>query len=426
MESFFVRYRNLLVLLVMLLVQILGLAVQVHRGDSGRMSVDAHDSSGARLIRLWAYALVTPPERIIHSSRVAIVELWENYVDLRHVRSQNKDLQNTVDRLRLEQAALLEDARQGQRLQALMSFQEKYVYKTLNAQVLGTSGTDQSRVVNIDKGKDAGLEHDMAVISPDGIVGKVRDVFPHSAQVLLVNDQTSGAGVILETTRIRGILRGNAEGQPQIVGIMADSRIQAGEKVLTAGGDEIFPRGLPVGVVEKVVRDPDQDGFIKIIIKPAAHLDRLDEVMIITSTEPRFPADQKKDMADSEALKGAEAAQEKAQKKASEVLAERLPGLIDPNLPPDQQPLHDNSNPNPVSRPPIAVHPDRFTPGAADQGAAQPGGTTPATPAPSAMPQKKPAAPASNSAAPSGKGAEDPAVTAPLGPAADASPRRVP
>ena len=57
--------------------------------------------------------------------------IWQNYFDLRHVRQQNEDLQTTVDRLRLEQAALLEDARQGQRLQAILNFQEKYIYKTL-------------------------------------------------------------------------------------------------------------------------------------------------------------------------------------------------------------------------------------------------------------------------------------------------------
>ena len=108
----------------------------------------------------------------------------------------------------------------------------------------------------------------MAVITADGIVGKVRDVFPHSAQVLVINDQTSGAGVILESTRIRGILRGNALGQPQIVGILDDQRIQPGEKVLTAGGDQMFPRGLPVGVVEKVVRDPEREKFIEASSSP--------------------------------------------------------------------------------------------------------------------------------------------------------------
>ena len=141
MESIFVRYRNLLVLFATLLAQILILASQVHRGESGRMSVDPRDSSSVRLIRLWANALVTPPERLIHSTGLGTVNVWQNYIDLRHVRQQNKDLQTTVDRLRLEQASLLEDARQGQRLQALMKFQEKYIYATLPAQVLGTSGT---------------------------------------------------------------------------------------------------------------------------------------------------------------------------------------------------------------------------------------------------------------------------------------------
>lgn len=251
MESLFERYRNLMVLLILLLVQIVGLAMQVHRGDSGRMSLDARDSKGVRLIRLWATSFVTPPERFFHSIGASTSYLWQNYFDLRHVRQQNEDLQKTVDRLRLEEAALLEDAHQGERLQQLVSFQQRYIYKTLAVQVIGTSGSEQSRLFYIDKGADAKLERDMAVVTADGIVGKVRDVFPHSAQVLMINDQSSGAGVILETTRIRGILRGNAIGQPQIVGLMADSRITPGERVLTAGGDDIFPRGLPVGVVEK-------------------------------------------------------------------------------------------------------------------------------------------------------------------------------
>ena len=102
------------------------------------------------------------------------------------------------------------------------------------------------------------------------------------------------------------------------------------------------------------------------IVKPAAHLDRLDEVLIITSTQPRFPQEQKQDMATSETLKGAQVEEENAQRKASEIMAERLPGLIDPNLPPDQQPLNDSSNPNLVAHPPLPLHPDRFTPGAED------------------------------------------------------------
>jgi rod shape-determining protein MreC len=368
MESFFDRYRNLIVLLAILLAQIMGLAVQVRRTSEGRNTLDPRDSSGVRLIRLWANALVSPPERLIHSTGLGAGYLWRNYLDLRHVRQQNQDLQKTIDRLRLEQASLLEDARQGQRLQALNKFQEKYIYKTVAAQAIGSSGSELSHVFYIDKGSADGVARDDAVITPDGIVGKVREVLGgHSAQVLAVNDQTSGAGVILETTRIRGILRGNAFGQLEIVDILADKRIQKGEVVLTGGGDQIFPRGLPVGVVDKVIPDPERDSFIVVMVTPAAHLDRLDEVLVVTSTEPRFSTVQQQDIATSEELKGPEAAailkQEQEQKKASDIMAERLPGLIDPKLPPDQQPLYDNSNPNPVAHPPQALHPDRFTPG---------------------------------------------------------------
>ena len=355
MESFVVRYRNLLVLLALLVAQILGLAMQVRRSSGGQVG----DGHSVQLIRLWANWIVSPPEKALHSSGSGISWLWHNYVDLRHVRQQNADLQKMVDRLRLEQAALLEDAKQGQRLQALLNFQHKYIYKTVAAQTIGTSGTEQSRVFYIDKGKNEGIDRDMAVITPDGIVGKIREVFPHTAQVLAINDQSSGAGVILESTRIRGILRGNGAGQPQIEDVIRDQRIKPGDNVLTAGGDQIFPRGLPVGIVDRVLNDPERDGFIEVVLKPAAHLDQLDEVLVITSTEPRFPPDQQQDIATSEALKGAEAEKQKT----SEGMAEKLPGLMVPNVPPDQQPLNDTSNPTPVSRPPVALHPDRFTPG---------------------------------------------------------------
>jgi rod shape-determining protein MreC len=394
MASFFVRYRNLLVLLAILMAQIVGLAVQVRRiNNTGRSSFDPNDGPGVRLIRLWAEAIVSPFERGIHGSRLGVQYIWSDYFDLRNVRHQNQELQQTISRLQLEQASLLEDARQGQRLQALLGFQEKYIYSTVPAQAIGSSGSAQSHVFYIDKGANDGLKPDMAVITPDGVVGKVRDVFPHTAQVLAVNDQSSGAGVILETTRIRGILRGNVDGQLMIVGILADERIKPGEQVLTAGGDLVFPRGLPVGVVDKVVRDPDRDAFIDVMVKPAAHLDRLDEVLVITSTQPRFSDQEQKDIATSEEVKGDEAQAIKDQLKASQIMAEHLPGLLEPNVPADQQPLNDSTPPNPITAPPQPLHPDRFTPGAA-----QPADTSTQSEPASGAPAKSssPAAPQSS------------------------------
>jgi rod shape-determining protein MreC len=437
MESFFVRYRNLLVLLVLLLAQIIGLAMQVRRTATGRMSFDTADGSGVRLIRLWANWVVSPPERVLQTSKTETGSIWSNYFSLIHVRQENKDLQATIDRLRLEQAALLEDARQGQRLQAMLNFQQKYLYNTLTAQVIGTSGSDQSRLFTIDKGSEAGLKRDMAVITADGIVGKIREVFGHTAQVLAINDQSAGAGVILESTRIRGILRGNAFGQPQIVGLLGDQRIQPGEKVLTAGGDQIFPRGLPVGIVQKVVSDPDRDGFIEVVIKPAAHLDSLDEVMVITSTEPRFSPEQMKDLATSVDLKGAEAAAIEEQKKASEIREDRLPGLTDPNAPAPavsaKAPAANGTTPpaNATTPPANGVtpygatavvpkllppqHPDRFTPGNTAPSATPKPQQQTNDNAPPAVKQDapKPAAPKTQTTKPGDKSGNAPAAKTP-------------
>jgi rod shape-determining protein MreC len=372
MESFFTRYRNLVVLLAVLAVQIIGLAMQVRRTSEGRSTMDTHDPAAVRLVRLWAEELVAPPEKAVHYAKLGIVGLWQNYINLHHVRQENAQLQEQIDRLRLAQAALLEDARQGQRLQALLDFQRHYIYGTMPAQAIGSSGDLLSHVFYLDKGSNAGLKPDMAVITAEGIVGKVREVFPSTSQVLMINDQTSGAGVILESTRIRGILTGNAAGRLEIVGVLSDERIKPGERVLTAGGDLVYPRGLPVGVVEKVIRDPDRDAFIIVMVKPDAHLDRLDEVLVITDTQPRLAPQDQQELATSEALKGEEAQAIKDQLKASEIMAEHLPGLIDPNLPPDQQPLLDNSNPTSVSHPPQALHADRFTPQATGAATAGP------------------------------------------------------
>ncbi len=210
MESFIVRYRNLLVLLALLVAQILGLAMQVRRTRTALPGEEPGDGRSVMLLRLWANGVVyRRRSAFCMGPDTGVYGFWHNYIDLRHVRQENQDLQKTVDRLRLEQAALLEDAKQGQRLQALLNFQQKYIYKTVAAQAIGTSGTDQSRVFYYRQGQE---RTDWSAIWPSSrrtaLWARCATCFRHSAQVLAINDQSSGAGVILESTRIRGILRG--------------------------------------------------------------------------------------------------------------------------------------------------------------------------------------------------------------------------
>jgi rod shape-determining protein MreC len=358
MESFFSRYRNALVLIAVLLAQVIALATQVRRPDQ-----NASDKGGVRLIRAWVVGLVSPPERLLHATGLGIRGLWTNYIDLIHVRQQNKSLLQQLGSLRLEEASMAEDARQAQRLQALLGFQEKYIYKTVAAQVIGTSGTEQSHVLFIDKGAKDGIAADMPVITPDGIVGKTRDVFEHTSQVLEISDATSGAGVIMADTRIQGVLRGNSWGQPEIVNLSPDNRIKAGEPVVTSGGDSIYPRGLAVGTVDRIVAQPEGT-LVNVLLKPAANLDRLEEVLIITSTGSQMPVAMQQDLSD-------------AQQKASDILAERLPSREDPNAPPSNaagqsaagQPASpatgaETALPTPPPQPPPAIHPDKYSPSA--------------------------------------------------------------
>ncbi len=360
MESFFSRYKNALVLIVVLLAQVIGVAIQVRRPLPKEHAQP--DAGGVRLIRYWAISLVSPPERLVHWLGSSILGVWDNYLDLIHVRQQNKDLQLELQRLRIEQGGIVEDARQGQRLQQLLAFKQKYVYQTVPAQIIGTSGTEQSRILSINKGSKDGVEVDMPVITAEGIVGRIREVFPHTSQVLEITDPTSGAGVILATTRIRGILRGTALGQPQVTSVMPDERIKEGEPVITSGGDQIFPRGLAVGVVDRVITDPEHDPMVDVLIHPAANLSQLEEVLIITNMGDQVTPRQKLDMIQSEAASNAE------QLKASEILAERLPSRVDPDAPQtdggtsDEAPDAEGEAIARPLRPPPALHPDRFTP----------------------------------------------------------------
>jgi rod shape-determining protein MreC len=357
--EFITRFKNAMFLILVLFTQAIALAVQV------RSPVDPGEPDGrsVRLIRMWALATVSPFERFAHAVGWGLHNGWSDYIDLRHVRQQNADLKQQLTRLRIEQAAVSEDALAGRRLQALLAFREQYVASTVAAQVIGSSGSEQSRVLTIDKGWRDGLKPDMAVITPDGIVGKLRDVFPTTSQVLEIDDQTSGAGVILATTRIRAILRGTVTGRAQIGNLTADSRIKPGEAVLTSGGDQVFPRGLPVGTVESIAPDPDHQPYSAIRIKPAVDLDRVEEVLVITGTQSDLPPLAQQDLAAAEAQHAADLSAERLPGIHDDTDAPVVPGTATANgataAPPAPNPLA----PIPVPHPLPTLHPDRYTSG---------------------------------------------------------------
>jgi len=321
MESVLSRYKNLIVLAAVLFVQILGLAVQVRRAS-------ADSESSSRLIRVWAVGAISPFEKVLRWGQTSISDIWHNYFYLRGVRAENRDLKLEIERMRLEQVRMSQDADQARRLQALLAFKEQFISKTLAAQVIGWSGSEQSRTVYIDKGEDDGIKPDMAVTTVDGIVGKVLHVYGSTSQVLLINDQSSGVGAILDKSRLQGILRGTASGEVGLEKVMTDETVPVGEKVLTSGGDRIFPKGLAIGTVTQVTSGTD--AFLNIRIRPAANLSKLEEVLVVTRIDERQAAPEQTGTV-----------------RAADLLAERLPSV-------PQKPA-DATLPNEASATPVAA-----------------------------------------------------------------------
>jgi rod shape-determining protein MreC len=348
MENFFARYRNVTVLLSLLMAQVIVLATQVRRPN-------AATGESMSLVRFWVVEAFVPGEKAINSVGSGVRDLFRNYLDLRGVREQNTELQSQLDRLRLEEVSLAEDAGQARRLQHLLAFKEKFISKTIAAQVIGTSGSEHSHVLYVDKGSNDGIKADMAVITPKGIVGKIAKAFPGTSQVLEINDATAGAGVMLERSRLRGVLRGTASGIPEILHIMADEKIVPGEPVVSSGGDQIYPRGLPIGTVFSIGPDPEGGPFMLVRVKPSADLDRVEEVLVITQVIDKAPAEQ-------ETATGL---------RAADILAQRLPTVIPKppakagEEPPDTRFLY-------AKKPGTA--PSNATPGAAKPSAPSTGG----------------------------------------------------
>jgi rod shape-determining protein MreC len=313
MENFFSRYKNPLALMAILFIQVVALATQVKRPEGTKGSAV---SGGTRLIRVWTVTAMSPFERALVSTGQFFRNNFRNYIYLHDARWQNRQLQEEVAQLKLEQVRLRQDAEQAKRLQALLGFTQHYVSQLLPAQVIGTSGSEQSHLIQIDKGaRNAGIKVDMPVITPDGIVGKVKDVFPYTSQVLMINDRDSGAGVILEKSRLQGILRGSPSGELHVSDIMADERIDDGEEVVTSGGDRIYPKGLPVGTISHVSPDHDNDSFLAINVKPAADLNRLEEVLVVTKLAEEVP----------------QTPTNSANVRAADILSERLPSIPKPD-----------------------------------------------------------------------------------------------
>ncbi len=265
------RQRPLALLAALVLAQVLLLAFQIKRD---------HD---VRLIRYWAAAVVMPFERggtdaISHTGGI-----WSDYIGLRGTRAENARLRAELDQMRLRNRDLEGQAAEAQRLSILLNFHDAHPdTPMLAAQVIGASADPSSHTLFLNRGDRDHVRRNQAVITPDGIVGKIVEVFPATSQVLLINDKDSGAGALLADTRTHGVVKGSGDPDPRLDYVVNDEPVHAGEMILTSGEDRIFPKDLLIGTVSMANQG---NPFQVIHVRPAARLDRLEDVLILLTPQ---------------------------------------------------------------------------------------------------------------------------------------------
>ncbi|MBM3726121.1 MAG: rod shape-determining protein MreC [Acidobacteria bacterium] len=260
------RYRNISVLLAVILAQLVLLAYQV-KGNND-----------VRLIRVWAVTAVTPLARVLEGFRSSTFGFLKDYVVLVDTRAENARLVEELGRLRMENQYLKTELATADRAQALAAFEKRSPSKTIAARIIGTGTGANSKMVFVDRGTTSGVQKGMAVVTPDGIVGKVLASYPTAAQVLLITDPTFAAGVVSEKNRVPGVLKGLGRGACSVEYVEIEEKVEAGEWYYTSGDDRVFPKGLPVGRAS-VVRTGKL--FKEIFIVPSGFQRGLEEVLVV-------------------------------------------------------------------------------------------------------------------------------------------------
>ncbi|MGA2477064.1 MAG: rod shape-determining protein MreC, partial [Terriglobia bacterium] len=237
MQAFIARHRPVFILAAVLLAQLLLLSLQITRNRD------------VRLIRVWAVAAIDPFQRSLRGITDISLGAWRTYRSLLRAQQENQELHTQLVSAQSQIQQLSEQGAESLRLRALLEFKNRLPFQSVAAEVIASSPGENSNAIFIGKGADAGLTSDLAVITPEGVVGKTIAVFSHSSQVLLLTDPSSGVGVMLEKTRVQGVLKGDSQNLCLIRYIMNEEPVSSGEAILTSGLDQIYPKGLRVGTV---------------------------------------------------------------------------------------------------------------------------------------------------------------------------------
>jgi len=211
-------------------------------------------------------------------------DAWRHYFALSDAARENEELRRENGQLKLEIMQLQSKSAEADRLAALLNFKQKQAkVPMVVARVIGSSADANSAVIYLDQGQRDGIRRNMGVITPEGVVGKVIESFRDTAEVLLVTDRDSGVGAMIADTRIQSPVGGTGEPQLNMKYVGNDDEVAVGSRVVTSGMDRIFPKDLPVGTITQVKPGGQ---YKQIRVRPSANLEKLEEVIVLLTTDP--------------------------------------------------------------------------------------------------------------------------------------------
>ncbi len=245
------------------------------------VSAQVQSRSGVRVLSLVTFEVFSRIERTAFGAFSGTRGVWQNYFALRGLRTENEALRRQIADLgvRLQEQRAL--AARSQRLQELMDLKSRSTFPTLAAEVIAGNPNPGMRTVTIDRGTADGVQADMAVVSPAGVVGRIVGTpARHASRVQLIIDRNAAAGAFTERTRAGGMIIGT-DSQPalrmDLVSNLAD--VKEGDAVVASGVDGIYPKGFVIGTVDQSERG---SGLYRTVsVKPAVDFSSLEEVLVV-------------------------------------------------------------------------------------------------------------------------------------------------
>ncbi len=243
------------------------------------ISAQVNSRSGVPVLESVTFGIFSEVQRALSGGISGVRRVWSGYIGLRNLKAENEELKRQLAASQVaaqEQRALADRARGFQRL---LELRDHLALATTAAEIIGAAASPDLRTLTIDKGTRDGLRPDMAVIAPEGVVGRIVVPSARSAKVQLLIDRNAAAGVIVERTRAQGVVVGGGDDRLQMQYVSEVSDLAVGDVVVTSGIDTIYPKGLIVGRIEVV--EKNGPAFKRIVVKPAVDFSRLEEVLVV-------------------------------------------------------------------------------------------------------------------------------------------------